>query len=187
MCSLPSPKWGKVAPQGRMRDEPAEICPLTGSNSKPAPHPPSGGASGTFPQGGRLRLSKNACRGEHCSPVPVCLAKNRPGKSVAAASWRPALWPPRTLATTIKLPGCHCRGAASSTPRGGVKTPPYKANHERGCNGKPPGRACPAPTGHRLLSGISSVQTSPFVSVTRTTYFGSVTPSYSQPFTTSSL
>ena len=48
------PKWGKVAPQGRMRDEPAEICPLTGSNSKPAPHPPSGGASGTFPQGGRL-------------------------------------------------------------------------------------------------------------------------------------
>ena len=72
-------------------------------------------------------------------------------------------------------------------PRGGVKTPPYKANHERGCNGKPPGRACPAPTGHRLLSGISSVQTSPFVSVTRTTYFGSVSPSYSQPFTTSSL
>nr|DAF40741.1 MAG TPA: hypothetical protein [Caudoviricetes sp.] len=72
-----------------MRDELAEICPLTGSNSKPAPHPPSGGASGTFPQGGRLRLSKNACRGEHCSPVPVCLAKNCPGKSVAAASWLP--------------------------------------------------------------------------------------------------
>ena len=66
-----------MAPQGRMRDEPAEICPLTGSDSKPAPHPPSGGASGTFPQGGRLRLSKNACRGEHCSPVPVCLAKSR--------------------------------------------------------------------------------------------------------------
>ena len=32
-----------------MRDEPAEIGPLTGSDSKPAPHPPSGGASGTFP------------------------------------------------------------------------------------------------------------------------------------------
>ena len=48
------PQVGKVAPQGRMRDELAEICPLTGSNSKPAPHPPSGGASGTFPQGGRL-------------------------------------------------------------------------------------------------------------------------------------
>ena len=85
-----------MAPQGRMRDEPAEICPLTDSNSKPAPHPPSGGASGTFPQGG-------------------------------------------------------------------------KASY------------------YFLLSGISSVQTSPFVSVTRTTYFGSVTPSYSQPFSTSSL
>uniref|UniRef100_UPI004025AEFB hypothetical protein n=1 Tax=Gemmiger formicilis TaxID=745368 RepID=UPI004025AEFB len=34
------------------------------------------------------RLSKNACRGEHCSPVPVCLAKNCPGKCVAAPSWR---------------------------------------------------------------------------------------------------
>ena len=43
-----------LRPQGRMRDEPAEIGPLTGSDSKPAPHPPSGGASGTFPQGGRL-------------------------------------------------------------------------------------------------------------------------------------
>ena len=81
-------------PQGRMRDEPAEICPLTGSNSKPAPHPPSGGL-GTFPKG--------------------------------------------------------------------------KASY------------------YFLLSGISSVQTFPFVSVTRTTYFGSVSPSYSQPFTTSSL
>ena len=41
-----------------------------------------------FPPRGKLRLPKNVCRGEHCSPVPVCLAKNCPGKSVAAASWR---------------------------------------------------------------------------------------------------
>ena len=75
-----------MAPQGRMRDELVEICPLTGSDSKPAPHPPSGGASGTFPQGGKA--------------------------------------------------SCYF-----------------------------------------LLSGISSVQTFPFVSVTRTTYFGSVSPS----------
>ena len=34
------------------------------------------------------RLSKNSCRGEHCSPVPVCLARNCPGKCVAAVSWR---------------------------------------------------------------------------------------------------
>ena len=34
------------------------------------------------------RLSKNSCRGEHCSPVPVCLRKNLPGKGVAAPSWR---------------------------------------------------------------------------------------------------
>ena len=35
-----------------------------------------------------VRLSKNSCRGEHCSPVPVCLARNCPGKCVAAVSWR---------------------------------------------------------------------------------------------------
>ena len=35
-----------------------------------------------------FRLSKNSCRGEHCSPVPVCLAGNRPGKCVATVSWR---------------------------------------------------------------------------------------------------
>ena len=34
------------------------------------------------------RLSKNSCRGEHCSTVPVCLRKNLPGKGVAAPSWR---------------------------------------------------------------------------------------------------
>ena len=33
-------------------------------------------------------LPKNACRGELCSPVPVCLARSSPGKCVAAASWR---------------------------------------------------------------------------------------------------
>ena len=33
-------------------------------------------------------LPKNACRGEHCSPVPVCLARSLPGKCVAAVSWR---------------------------------------------------------------------------------------------------
>ena len=37
---------------------------------------------------GWLRLSRNSCRGEHCSPVPVCLARNYPGKCVAAVSWR---------------------------------------------------------------------------------------------------
>ena len=31
---------------------------------------------------------KNSCRGEHCSPVPVCLGRNFPGKCVAAVSWR---------------------------------------------------------------------------------------------------
>ena len=36
----------------------------------------------------RVRLPKNACRGEHCSPVPVCLARNYPGKRVAAESGR---------------------------------------------------------------------------------------------------
>ena len=34
------------------------------------------------------RLAKNFCRGEHCSPVPVCRARNCPGKCVAAVSWR---------------------------------------------------------------------------------------------------
>ena len=33
-------------------------------------------------------LPKNACRGEHCSPVPVYLARNCPGKCVAAVSGR---------------------------------------------------------------------------------------------------
>ena len=37
---------------------------------------------------GSYRLSKHSCRGEHCSPVPVCLARNYPGKCVAAVSWR---------------------------------------------------------------------------------------------------
>ena len=37
---------------------------------------------------GSYRLSKHSCRGEHCSPVPVCLARNCPGKCVAAVSWR---------------------------------------------------------------------------------------------------
>ena len=35
-----------------------------------------------------LSLSKNSCRGEHCSPVPVCLWKIFPGKRVAAPSRR---------------------------------------------------------------------------------------------------
>ena len=45
-------------------------------------------ARGFPPLGENSELPKNACRGEHCSPVPVCLAKNCPGKSVAAVSWR---------------------------------------------------------------------------------------------------
>ena len=40
------------------------------------------------PLKGEPRLSKNSCRGEHCSPVPVCLARNCPGKCVSAVSWR---------------------------------------------------------------------------------------------------
>ena len=37
---------------------------------------------------GSCRLSKHSCRGEHCSPVPVFLARNCPEKCVAAVSWR---------------------------------------------------------------------------------------------------
>ena len=48
------PSGGKVAPQGRMRDELAKSRARTGNHRRAAPHPPSGGASGTFPQGGRL-------------------------------------------------------------------------------------------------------------------------------------
>ena len=33
-------------------------------------------------------VEKVHCRGEHCSPVPVCLGRNFPGKCVAAVSWR---------------------------------------------------------------------------------------------------
>ena len=36
----------------------------------------------------RVRLPKNACRGEHCSPLPVCLARNYSGKCISAVSWR---------------------------------------------------------------------------------------------------
>ena len=42
--------------------------------------------------------------------------------------------------------GLCCRGTASPTPRGGVKTPPYDAKGKRGGNGEAAGRACPAPT-----------------------------------------
>ena len=86
----------KVAPQGRMRGRYTTAARKMGSVGKAAPHPPSVGASGTFPQKGKAFY-------------------------------------------------------------------------------------------YFSVSGISSVQTFPFVSVTRTTYFGSVSPSYSQPFSTSSL
>ena len=33
-------------------------------------------------------VEKVHCRGEHCSPVPVCLGRDFPGKCVAAVSWR---------------------------------------------------------------------------------------------------
>ena len=48
-------------------------------------------------------------------------------------------------------------GAASSTCRGGVKTPPYNVKDQRVVMGKRAGRACPAPTewwkGERVLAG----------------------------------
>ena len=37
-----------------------------------------------------LRFERVYCRGEHCSPVPVCFARNCPGKCVAAPSRRAA-------------------------------------------------------------------------------------------------
>ena len=33
-------------------------------------------------------VEKVHCKGEPCSPVPVCLGRNFPGKCVAAVSWR---------------------------------------------------------------------------------------------------
>ena len=56
---------------------------------------------------------------------------------------RPALWPPRTFAVLYNFMGCHCRGAASSTPRGGVKTPPYKSLE----NGAAHQKSAPPPVG----------------------------------------
>lgn len=41
--------------------------------------------------------AKNSCRGEHCSPAPICLARNYPGKCVAAVSWRATNGRPYTL------------------------------------------------------------------------------------------
>ena len=50
-AALPSPKWGKVAPQGRMRDELAKSRARTGNHRRAAPHPPSGGPRAPSPKG----------------------------------------------------------------------------------------------------------------------------------------
>ena len=75
-AALPSPKWGKVAPQGRMRDELAKSRARTGNHRRAAPHPPSGGASGTFPQGGEadnvnLRVGKKEGYLSHERQIPL--------------------------------------------------------------------------------------------------------------------
>ena len=76
-----------------------------------------------FPISARLPytagLSKNSCRGEHCSPVPVCLARNYPGKCVAAVSWRATNGRPYTSAIFYH--------AATANVPGTVKAVPYKA------------------------------------------------------------
>ena len=78
------PPRGKVAPQGRMRAECAIATRSRLASGKLPPHPPSGGASGTFPQGGRhptasphsiLILTFPHQRGQH--------AKNQAGRYAA--------------------------------------------------------------------------------------------------------
>ena len=82
-------------------------------------------------------LPKNACRGEHCSPVPVCLARSFPRKCVAAASRRATNGRPDTR-----------EEARMQFPDGLEGSRPLPAN--RPIKGLSPvhvaGRACPAPT-----------------------------------------
>ena len=70
------------------------------------------------------RLAKNFCRGEHCSPVPACLARNCPGKCVAAASWRATNGRPYKK----RRGGFHirpCPLAARQTSAGAYRMRPY--------------------------------------------------------------
>ena len=49
---------------------------------------------GQLPPRGKPRLSKNSCRGEHCSPVPVCLVRKPSRKARCCAKLAGDQWSP---------------------------------------------------------------------------------------------
>ena len=100
-------------------------------------------------------LPKNFCRGEHCSPKPVCLGKNLPGKGVAAPSWRATNGRPylfNAIANSLQngnislpnLQSCVARtiifdvrlsrtgNKCKKDPSGGYKQHEEQENHRRG-------------------------------------------------------
>ena len=111
-------------------------------------------AGGDLSLPGRL-LPKNFCRGEHCSPLPVCLGKNLPGKGVAAPSWRATNGRPylfNAIANSLQngnislpnLQSCVARtiifdvrlsrtgNECKKDPSGGYKQHEEQENHRRG-------------------------------------------------------
>ena len=66
--TLGFPQGGKLSPKVTDEGQTFRGSPLAGNSGTAAPHPSVVGATDTFPQGGRLRLSKKVC-----SPLgPLC-------------------------------------------------------------------------------------------------------------------
>ena len=81
------------------------------------------GVLGEWVSGGRLTAGGGEVAGRACTA---------PTGGELKIVGRPALRPPRACAGVGTISGHLCRGAASSTPRGGVKTPPYDVGVRRG-------------------------------------------------------